>query len=176
VSYMNLNNKICRLCSSFMQSHPSSLGWLKCPSCGFSKVEKQVITLENYLMGRDSQFPEELTPEISLNITILLEKVNALLFELKISSAKVSSGWRPAKINATVANSAKKSHHMTGKAIDLLDDKDQSLAAKILTNPTLLKKYDLWLEDPAHTKGKVTNWVHLDTGNRSERALRMFKP
>jgi hypothetical protein len=65
---------------------------------------------------------------------------------------------------------------MTGKAIDILDDKPQSLANKILTNPDLLKKYDLWLEDPAHTKGKNTNWVHLDMGNRTERPLRMFKP
>lgn len=159
-----------------MGSHPASVGWLKCPSCGFSKTEKQIITTNDYLMGRDSKFPEELTPEVITNITILLEKVNALLFELKISSAKVSSGWRPAAINANVANSAKKSHHMTGKAIDILDDKSQSLANKILTNPDVLKKYDLWLEDPAHTKGKNTNWVHLDLGPRADRPLRMFKP
>jgi len=173
---MNLNYKICRLCSSFMQSHPSSVGWLKCPSCGFSKVEKQVITPKDYLMGRDSQYPQELTQEILDNIIILLEKVNAILWELKITKASVSSGWRPAAINSQVTNAAKKSLHMTGKAIDILDDKNQSLANKILTQPDLLKKYNLWLEDPACTKGKVTNWVHLDFGSRSERPLRMFKP
>lgn len=173
---MSLNYKICRLCSSFMQSHPNSVGWLKCPSCGFSKVEKQVITPKSYFMGRDTQFPQELTEEVILNVTILLEKVNALLWELKITEAKVSSGWRPAAINANVANSAKKSHHMTGKAIDLIDDKNQSIASKILTNPTLLKKYELWLEDPACTKGVHSNWVHLDIGTRTERPLRMFKP
>jgi len=173
---MQLNYKICRMCSSFMLSHPESLGWLKCPSCGFCKVEKQVITPAAYLMGRDQQFPEELTQEITNNLTILLEKVNAILWELKIEKATVSSGWRPAAINANVANSAKKSHHMTGKAIDIMDDKSQSLAAKILAQPDLLRKYELWLEDPAHTKGKNTNWVHLDMGVRKDRTLRMFKP
>lgn len=173
---MQLNYKICRICSSFMLSHPEIQGWIKCPSCGFSKVEKQIITPESYLMGRDKQFPQELTEEVITNLTILLEKVNALLFELKIASAKVSSGWRPASINANIANAAKKSHHMTGKAIDILDDSNQSLSAKILSQPDLLKKYQLWLEDPAHTKGKNTNWVHLDIGVRSDRPLRMFKP
>lgn len=173
---MQLNYKVCRLCSSFMLSHPQSQGWLKCPSCGFSKTEKQFITIEQYFMGRDKQFPQELTEEVLNNAVILLEKVNAILLELKIPTAKVSSGWRPAAINANVANSAKKSHHMTGKAIDIFDDKQQSLATKILSQPDLLKKYDLWLEDPAHTKGKNTNWVHLDIGTRSDRPLRMFKP
>lgn len=173
---MQLNYKVCRLCSSFMLSHPQSQGWLKCPSCGFSKTEKQFITIEQYFMGRDKQFPQELTEEVLNNAVILLEKVNAILLELKISTAKVSSGWRPAAINANVANSAKKSHHMTGKAIDIFDDKQQSLATKILSQPDLLKKYDLWLEDPSHTQGKNTNWVHLDIGTRSDRPLRMFKP
>lgn len=173
---MKLNYKICRMCSSFMQTHPQNQGWIKCPSCGFCKVEKQVITPESYLMGRDTQFPQELTEEVKNNIIILLEKVNALLWELKISQAKVSSGWRPAAINANVANAAKKSHHMMGRAVDILDDGNQSLAAKILAQPDLLKKYDLWLEDPAHTKGKNTNWVHLDIGTRTDRPLRMFKP
>lgn len=173
---MKLNYKICRLCTSFMHAHPETRGWLKCPSCGFSKIETRVITQKDHLMGRDAQYPEELTSEILLNITILLEKVNALLWDLNIKEAKVSSGWRPAAINANVANAAKKSHHMTGKAIDILDDKNQSIAAKILSQPDLLKKYDLWLEDPAHTKGKNTNWVHLDMGTRTDRPLRMFKP
>ena len=59
---------------------------------------------------------------------------------------------------------------------DILDDDNQSLGKAILTNPDLLKRYGLWLEDIAHTKGKNTNWVHLDTGTRKERDLRVFKP
>ena len=173
---MSLNYRICRKCSSFMQNHPETTGWLKCPSCGFCKVEKQVITPEAYLMGRDKLYPEELTQEVQDNLIILLEKVNALLWELKIQKASVSSGWRPAAINSTVKNAAKTSLHMTGKAIDVLDDGSQSFAFKILANPDLLKKYDLWIEDPSHTKGKNTNWVHLDIGTRTDRPLRMFKP
>lgn len=173
---MSLNFRVCRLCNSFMDTHPEQTDWLKCPSCGFSKVSVQIITLESYLMGRETKYPEEFNEEIRLNAIILLEKVNALLNELKIKSVEVSSGWRPAGINAAIKNASKKSLHMIGKAIDLKDDKDQKIASLILSNPMLLKKYDLWLEDPAHTKGQNTNWVHLDIGIRKERDLRMFKP
>jgi hypothetical protein len=127
-------------------------------------------------MGRDKQFPQEYTQEVLLNAITLLEKVNALLWNLDIKTTEVSSGWRPAAINGAVANAAKKSLHMIGKAVDIKDDKGQSLANKILTKPELLKNYDLWLEDPAATRGKNTNWVHLDMGTRSDRPLRMFKP
>lgn len=173
---MSINYRICRVCVAYLRDHPTLSDWLKCPSCGFSKVKSPIITLEAYLMGRDSQFPEEFTQEIILNATILLEKVNALLLSLNIKKVEVSSGWRPSGINASVVNAAKKSLHMTGKAVDIKDDKSQSLASKILTNPELLKTYGLWLEDPAATKGTNTNWVHLDIGERIERPLRMFKP
>jgi len=173
---MSINYRICRICVAYLGDHPSLKDWFKCPSCGFSKVKKPVITLEAYLMGREKQFPEEFTQELLLNAIIFLEKVNALLWSLGIKEAQVSSGWRPAAINTKVANAAKKSLHMTGKAVDIKDDKSQSLAAKILTNPEVLKTYELWLEDPAATKGKNTNWVHLDMGVRTERPLRMFKP
>jgi hypothetical protein len=167
--------RVCRLCTSFMHSHPTLRGWLKC-ACGFSKIESPVIKFDQYLMGRDKLYPSELTQEVINNIYVLLEKVNALLFELNIKSAKVSSGWRPAAINSSIPTSAKKSHHMTGKAVDILDDKDQSIGNLILSKPDLLKKYDLWLEDLSSTKGKNTNWVHLDIGTRSDRPVRVFKP
>lgn len=173
---MSINYNICRICVAYLADHPSLRDWLKCPSCGFSKVKKPIITLDAYLMGRDKQFPQEFTQEVLLNAITLLEKVNALLWNLGIKFAEVSSGWRPAAINGAVPNAAKRSLHMTGKAIDIKDDKGQSLAGKILTKPELLKNYDLWLEDPAATKGKNTNWVHLDVGIRSDRPLRMFKP
>lgn len=173
---MSINYRICRICVAYLADHPSLRDWLKCPSCGFSKVTKPIITTEAYFMGRDSQYSEEFSEDILLNSIILLEKVNALLWHLGIKKAEVSSGWRPAAINANVANAAKKSLHMVGKAIDIKDDNTQSLAKKILTRPELLKTLDLWLEDPAATKGKYTNWVHLDLGVRKERELRMFKP
>lgn len=173
---MTIDYRICRQCISFLGDHPTLTDWLKCPSCGFSKVKSPIISLDSYLMGRDKQFPEEFTKEILLNSTILLEKVNSLLWNLQVKKAEVSSGWRPAAINAATANAAKKSLHMQAKAIDIKDDKGQTLANKILTKPDLLISLDLWLEDPAATRGKNTNWVHLDFGVRPNRPLRMFKP
>jgi Peptidase M15 len=173
---MSQTYRICRLCSSYLNAHPDNLEWLKCPSCGFSKVLTPVITLEQYFMGRDKLYPQELTQEIIDNATILLEKVNAILVSLKVKKAEVSSGWRPAAINSQTKNAAKKSLHMVGKAIDIKDDASQTLANKVVSNPELLKNLGLWLEDPASTKGKNTNWVHLDIGTRSDRPLRIFKP
>lgn len=167
--------RVCRICTNFMNPKEDLPGWLAC-SCGYRKIQKPYITLEQYLMGREKLYPAELTQEIINNINELLDKVNCVLFELKVEKTSVSSGWRPAAINATVANAAKKSLHMTGKAIDILDNKQQSIANLILSRPDLLKNYGLWIEDPAHTKGKNTNWVHLDTGARKDRPLRMFKP
>lgn len=168
--------RICRCCQSYLETHPESTLWLKCPSCGFSKVSKPLITVDQYFMGRDKLYPQELTPEITQNVIILLEKVNAILVNLNIKNAEVSSGWRPAAINSAVSNAAKKSLHMIGKAVDIKDDKSQSIANKIISNPDLLKNLGLWLEDPASTRGKNTNWVHLDIGVRTDRALRIFKP
>lgn len=167
--------RICRICISYMHQHPEKYKWLKCPSCGFSKVMKQVITLEMYWMGRDEQFKDELTQEIKDNATILLEKVNALLNDLQITSAKVSSGWRPIKVNASVLGAAKKSSHQIGKALDILDSNDQILAKKILDKKDLLEKYDLYLESPDHTKGQYTNWVHLQT-TKTKSGNRIFIP
>lgn len=167
--------RACSLCSSYMNPKQDLPGVLAC-SCGYRKAEKPCITLEMYLMGREKTYPKELTQEIINNINCLLDKVNLLLFELGVKEAKVSSGWRPAAINSATPNAAKRSLHMTGKAIDILDNKEQSLANLIVSKPELLKNYELWIEDPAHTKGKNTNWVHLDIGARKDRPLRMFKP
>lgn len=167
--------RACRLCNSFMNLKSDLPGWLAC-SCGYRKIETPVITLEMHLMGREKTYASELTQEIINNTNELLDKVNALLFELGIKKASVSSGWRPAAINSQTPNAAKKSLHMIGKAVDILDDSNQTLGKAILTNPNLLTKYGLWMEDLSSTKGKNTNWVHLDIGVRKERALRIFKP
>jgi len=89
----------------------------------------------------------------------------------------VSSGWRPPSFNKTVGNAAKKSLHMTGNAIDIMDNKLQTLAYTIKKNASLLKKYGLWMEDPDSTMGKFTNWCHLDNSTtRTDRNIRIFKP
>lgn len=145
--------------------------FLKCIGCGFTKMENPLITLEQYLMGRDSQFPDQYTQEIKDNAEKLLGKVNAFLDELKVTQAIVSSGWRPEAINATIANAAKKSQHTIGAAVDIADTHGY-LKGIILSNVDLLKKYDLWMENQDSTP----TWVHLDTHQRSPRQHNIFNP
>ena len=134
-----------------------------------------MIDLEDYLSS-SGKYPErlnsdELTKAVKDNAVVLLNKVNQLLQELKIFDVKVSSGFRPSAVNAKVKGAAKKSLHMSGRAVDIYDPKHE-IIQKIMARPDLLKKYDLWLEDPAATP----SWAHLDNGTRTERALRIFKP
>jgi phosphate uptake regulator len=94
------------------------------------------------------------------------------LIDIGSRSISVSSGWRPQAINKIITGAAKNSHHMTGKAIDLVDSREQELARKIESRPDLLDKHQLWMEDRYATPG----WVHLDIGSRSPRKVRIFKP
>lgn len=139
-----------------------------------------MIELEQYLTSngryKDRLAHIECTPVVKANATSLLEKVNGLLEELKISKVDVTSGFRTSTANANTPNSAKKSLHMLGLAVDILDNKTQDLGKLIASKPELLKKYGLWIEDLSATIGKNTNWCHLDCGNRSDRASRTFRP
>lgn len=110
----------------------------------------------------------ELTEDVKINATKLLERVNGLLRELGISTVQVSSGFRPSNVNATIPGAAKASNHTKGSAIDLVDI-GQVLSAKI--TKALLVKYDLYMENPASTK----TWVHLQTV-RVKSGNRVFNP
>lgn len=141
---------------------------------------KEIVTMLDHATSSGS-YPDrvrhpEYTEEVINNTRALLDKVNGLLTELGVEKVRVSSGFRPSGVNAGLSNAAKRSYHMLGKAVDLLDDGNQNLARKISTRPDLLKKYELWLEDPQSTIGKNTNWCHLDDGNRQDRPSRVFKP
>lgn len=136
----------------------------------------ELITLEAYLMGREKLYPSEYTQEVQDNAKRLLLNVNAFLVELGVKSAKVTSGFRPAAINGALPNSAKRSYHMLCLAVDILDNKNQDLAHLVSSRPDLLRKYGLFLESPDATKGKNTNWVHLDLGTRADRPSRIFIP
>lgn len=130
-----------------------------------------ILKFNDITMGRDNQYKNEFTDEIKQNIQILLERVNPFLQELGITECKVTSGWRPAAINAATSGASKKSAHQSGQAVDLLDTKDKQLAKKVLDNKHLLEKYNLYLENPDYTNGQYTNWVHLQwrptkSGNR----------
>jgi hypothetical protein len=127
-------------------------------------------------MNRDKEYPDEWTEQTKDNALNLLKKVNALLNDLGVQKVKVSSGFRPSEINSGLPNSAKRSLHMFGMAVDIHDDKEQSLGKLIANRPDLLKKYNLWIEDLGSTQGKNSNWTHLDCGNRTDRPSRCFKP
>lgn len=140
-----------------------------------------MISLYNLLTSSGKYTDRALHPELT-ELMIeegadLVRKVNALLTELESDASEVSSGFRPASVNANTPNAAKTSLHMKCEAVDLVDDNNQSLAKLIASKPKLLQKYGLWLEHPESTKGKNTNWVHLDkSSTRKDRPIRIFKP
>lgn len=138
----------------------------------------KVIKLQDYLTS-SGRYPErasssEITPEVLENAERLLKAVNALLIDLKWDKAvSISSGFRTSIANSSIAGAAKKSAHMTGEAIDLMDDRDQSLC-KACTRE-ILEKHGLYREDSDYTKGKNTNWTHLQT-RPTRSGSRIFKP
>ncbi len=113
------------------------------------------LKLADYYMGRDKQHRKELTREIRANARETLRRVNRLL-RLAGMMRKVTSGWRPATINATVPGAAKSSKHLSCLAIDL-EDRNGTLDAWCLANPDTLETLGLWLEHPDATPG----WCHL---------------
>lgn len=134
-----------------------------------------MVSLNDYLSS-SGKYPErvkssELTPELLKNAANLLERVNALLVELNISNAKVSSGFRPSSVNGAIKNAAKASLHMSCRAIDLADA-DGALDTLIGSRDDLLKKHGLWQEHPDATIG----WSHIDNKDRGKRARNRFVP
>jgi hypothetical protein len=116
-------------------------------------------------MGRDRQHHAELTPELRANARETVRRVNRLLQRAGLAR-KVTSGWRPAAVNATVPGAAKGSKHITCIAIDL-EDQDGALDAWCMANLEVLEELGLWLEHPDATP----DWCHLQTlpprsGNR----------
>lgn len=127
-----------------------------------------MITIEDYF-GRVSHI-EAPSDHVKENAADLLDRVNSLLADCVLIEAAMSpvvnSGWRPASYNATIANAAPKSRHITGEAIDLADP-DGDLDDFLFNNPQVLSRHALWMEHPLATKG----WCHLQSvaprsGNR----------
>lgn len=116
-----------------------------------------MITLENFWMGRDASHASELTPELIKSAKETVDKVNLFLQEIGVKEAKVTSGWRPAGINAA-AGGAKKSNHMLCLAVDIADA-DCTLWNKVVGNLEAAKKYGLYFED----KRWSPTWVHIQT-------------
>ena len=115
------------------------------------------LKLADYYMGRDRLHRDELTRELRANARETLRRVNALLRRFGMMR-RVTSGWRPAAINAAVPGAAKNSKHLQCIAIDL-EDRSGTLDAWCMANLDALEDFGLWLEHPDATPG----WCHLQT-------------
>jgi hypothetical protein len=118
---------------------------------------RPALKLADYYMGRDKTHRGELTRELRANARETLRRVNRLL-RLAGLMRKVTSGWRPASVNAAVPGAAKNSKHLSCLAIDL-EDRNGALDAWCLVHPDVLEDLGLWLEHPDATPG----WCHLQT-------------
>jgi len=129
-----------------------------------------MITLTDYWMGRDREFPMAMSPDLERNAARMVELANKLLILAKSAGVTlersprtgtvVSSGWRPPTVNAAIQNAAPNSKHMTGQAIDLYDP-DGDLDEWLMTadGQKVLTDLGLWMEHPAATKG----WCHVQS-------------
>lgn len=111
-----------------------------------------MITRKEVLMGRDKDHP--LTEVQENNLGRLLAALN-IVRRAYGKPLTVSSGYRPAAVNAAVGG-AKRSAHMTCEACDF-SDPDKKFAEWCQANVDVLIRAGLYLESPAHTPG----WVHL---------------
>ena len=135
-----------------------------------------MITLQTYLRGYEQLYPSEFTPEVFQNATTTIDRVNLLIKTMQEDGVvienhpkhgnPVSSGWRPAAVNANVKGAAPRSKHMTAQACDLYDPEGE-IDEWCFSHPEVLAAIGLWLEHPSATKG----WCHLQvvpprSGNR----------
>lgn len=111
------------------------------------------VTETEFLMGRDKQDP--LTPEMHADMEKMLIAAN-LLRDVYGKPLVVSSGYRPAAVNAATPGAAKKSNHMLCRAIDF-EDKDRKLTNWLVSNIAFLESAGLWMESPLDTP----TWAHV---------------
>lgn len=126
---------------------------------------KDVLTASGRYPQRETH--PECTQEVKDNAQIMCDKVNACLDEIGYTGKRdVSSGFRPANVNASTKGAAAKSHHLIANAVDLFDPKGE-IDQLCMDNQDILAKHGLFLEHPESTP----NWCHLQrfaprSGNR----------
>lgn len=139
-----------------------------------------MLTLAEYLQGRDVTHALEYSPAIRANALRTVEIASKLLVLAKGAGTVITprrdgtltnSGWRPPSLNATTPGASKTSLHMTGEAIDLNDPTGELGSWCMRAAPTVLTDLGLWMEHQSATPG----WVHLQT--RPPRSgARIFHP
>lgn len=144
-----------------------------------------MITLANYLMGRDEKYGHLFTHDLRENALRTIEVANKLLVLAKTAGVTletnprtgsiVSSGWRPPEVNAGTAGAALRSLHMRCLAIDFFDP-DGDLDDWCLEHEkSVMADLGLWQEHPAATKG----WCHVQLvpqGSFKRTGRRVFYP
>lgn len=124
-----------------------------------------MITRDDFFMGRDKAYPQDLTPEIEDCAKQTIERANLLLTRFRADTGdtyarKVNSGWRPPAVNAATPGAARKSKHMLGQAIDI-DDDNGALDDWLMTpeGEAAMREIGLWHEHPRDTP----QWSHIQT-------------
>lgn len=123
------------------------------------------IMLPDYYMGRDAKYAGLLTDDLRKNAFVVVAKANTLLTQLLAANVPletsptthtlVSSGWRPAEVNAATPNASTRSKHLTCQAIDIYDP-EGLIDDWCMDHLHVLEAVELWMENPAATKG----WAH----------------
>lgn len=111
-----------------------------------------LITRDEILMGRDTEFP--LSTELEHNLQQLLTAINHFR-SIYGKPMVVSSGYRPGYYNRNVGG-ANNSSHITCEACDF-HDVGGDLDYFCVMNQAVLEQCGLYLESPART----INWCHL---------------
>lgn len=128
-----------------------------------------MISKDELLKGRDKQFPNDYTDEISTNLDLMVEAMN----QIRTAWGKpmtVDSGWRSPSINASTPGAAAHSKHMLGLACDIADP-DGSLMNWVLENLQLMKDLGVYMEHFCWTP----SWVHFQLGSPTS-GHRIFIP
>lgn len=133
-----------------------------------------MLTVERLLNGYDKsiQFKKEVTPELLENLQKTVDIINQFLKHVGIVNEIVSSGFRPVSVNEMTVNSAKKSNHILGLAVDL-KDVNHNIFKAILKPENLAKAQELgiYFEDARATK----TWIHMQIVPPKS-GKRIFKP
>lgn len=173
-------DQICPKCISYMQLRPNpSTGeanmLLRC-SCGYTinLIRKDKIY---YMLTLQELNPHNYptNPNIDHNLIILLGRINQLSSAygkpMIVTSGLRSQAQQQALIAAGKSN-APKSHHLTGEAVDILDE-DGSLNKWCKANLFELTNAGLWCEE------RQGNWQHFQCvkfGSYKEGETRFFFP